>query len=143
MLFKAPFRPRSQTFHIHGCENFVPLIARMPRVVSYGTLDAEQSDVVIISSNHGRYQAGHDTSDNFPQQRRRATSAGSCVCGGYCCVFCLTLMIVVLVFFLLVGWQILAISCYSSLHPPRHMRQYGDFKNQSFTVGFDLTAGYG
>lgn len=117
----------------------------MPRVVSYGTLDAEQSDVVIISSNHGRYQPDHETGENFPQQRRRrATSAGGCFCASYCCVSCLILMIVILAFFLLVGWQILAIGCFAQLHPPpRHAKEYRDLKNQSFTVGFDLTAGYG
>jgi hypothetical protein len=37
-------------------------------------------------------------------------------------------------------WIIL---CYGPFNPPFPVAKWSDFKNQSFAVGFDLTAGYG
>lgn len=35
------------------------------------------------------------------------------------------------------------IICYGPFNPPFPVAKWSDFKNQSFAVGFDLTAGYG
>ncbi|KAI1322233.1 hypothetical protein F5Y16DRAFT_404635 [Xylariaceae sp. FL0255] len=97
--------------------------------VCYGTIETSQPDG---PSETGPAQAG-------PRRRTSSALRGAC-----CCLF----ILVVIALALLVAWHLLLVnygmSCTGLLRPSvyRHPT-WTDFKNQSFHVGFDLTAGYG
>ncbi|KAK5062514.1 hypothetical protein LTR84_004587 [Exophiala bonariae] len=117
----------------------------MSRAIAYGTLNAVQNEIVVISSSHESHQSDRESGERTPlgTRRRRVRRTNDCCCARCCCVLGSILIVGLVCFGLFYLWLVSTVSCYSNFHPPRQVRRYSDFKNQSFTVGFDLSAGYG
>jgi hypothetical protein len=99
---------------------------------AYGTIDTRQAG-----------QAGQEESAPIGQEHRESASIGHVRVLRVCCFVGLATIIVAIVFLTSVIAVTGLIEC--GVIGPKYSRpkDWKEFKNQSFVVGFDLTAGYG
>jgi hypothetical protein len=99
---------------------------------TYGTIDTGQAG-----------QAGQEESALIGQECREGTSIGHVRALRICCFVGLATIILAIVFLTSVIAVTGFIEC--GVIGPKYSRHkdWKEFKNQSFVVGFDLTAGYG
>ena len=92
---------------------------------SYGTLQSTRTDIY--------------TEDDLAAVRRNRTAIRMVI-------YFLCSVVAIAAFILVAGciWFYTSLACLGTLNPPYPtLKSWDDFKNQSFVVGFDLTAGYG
>lgn len=100
--------------------------------VRYGTIETTQPDgpPEIIS-----------VTEVTRIRRRQRTSS---VLGGICCCLFILLVVVALLYVGFMLFMFMAYDCTGIVRPPVFGRPtWANFKNETFHVGFDLTAGYG